>query len=95
MTFYKIQKPDQIRSRPEFEYCCPLYYGIPTAPPQRHPADRRRRASKEPSHHNNNNNNNNNIHMRKVLDDLSPNDLSITFGESGRLGIKAKLPALQ
>ena len=23
MTFYKIQKPDQIRSRPEFEYCCP------------------------------------------------------------------------
>ena len=34
------------------------------------------------------------IHMWKVLHDLSPNDLDITFGESGRLGIKAKLPAL-
>ena len=33
------------------------------------------------------------IHMWKVLHGLSPNDLNITFGESGRLGIKAKLPA--
>ena len=32
--------------------------------------------------------------MWKVLHDLSPNDLHITVGESGRLGIKAKLPAL-
>ena len=34
------------------------------------------------------------IHMWKVLHDLSPNDLDISFGESGRVGIKAKLPAL-
>ncbi len=32
--------------------------------------------------------------MWKVLHRLSPNDLNITFGESGRLGIKGKLPAL-
>ena len=33
-------------------------------------------------------------YMWKVLHDLSPIDLDITFGKSGRLGIKAKLPAL-
>ena len=33
-------------------------------------------------------------YMWKVLHELSPNDLNITFGESGRLGIKAELPAL-
>jgi len=34
------------------------------------------------------------IHMWKVLNGLSPNDLNITFGDNSRLGIKAKIPAL-
>ena len=34
------------------------------------------------------------LSMWKVLHGLSPNDLNITFGKSGRLGIKAKLSTL-